>query len=206
MSDLHIKLSSVDGSVSGVSAENRGPRGADLTTQVQADARKSPFNAPTTSTGVRGLHRYHDVGVVGIKNEKPWHRMAAYMLANGMSNAAVAKAAGVTTAAVTTLKGQRWFQELLATISNETGENIAALIQSEAIASIQTIVELRDDTEVRPNVRLSAAVTLLEHAKGKPTQAIITTNTTAPSDPRAELESVQAELAALERASQPSVN
>lgn len=175
-----------------------GPRGGKLDRAVQnPERRRAEFKGEAEST----LHTFvpHDTSMPGLKNEQPWHRMAAYLIVAGISNKDIAEAAGVTTQSVSTLKAQTWFQELLATLSNKQGNAALAFVQGEALASVEKLVSLRDSAE-NENVQLNAAKTLLEQACGKPTQKILSVSaTTSYSSPQEEAEEINLQLAALRR-------
>lgn len=49
---------------------------------------------------------------------------------------------------------------------------IAELCREETVASIATIVEIRDDTDNLATIRLAAAEALLNRGHGRPTQAV----------------------------------
>lgn len=171
--------------------DKTGPRGGLINNPVyNPDARKSHFNSPN---GLDALHRFtkEDTTRQGIQKEQPWHRMAAFMLNAGRTNSEIALAAGKDVGSVSQLRGNRWFQELCATIANNVGEELVGLIQSEAQESIETIVALRDGSE-SDRIRLTAAITLLEHAHGKPTQKVVTDVThrrgLSPDEERRQLE------------------
>jgi hypothetical protein len=180
----------------------RGPRGGNLdaqTSPAKPEWRKTHLNGEVLPNGGLALHRFEkqEITVPGKKNEQPWHRMAAYMLNVGRTNSEIALAADVDPATVAQLRGQRWFQELCATIANEHGEALIGAIQSEAMDSLNTIVDLRDNSE-SDRVRLSAATTILEQAHGKPVQKIVSDiSHRVATSPTEEMEAIQAELAAL---------
>lgn len=174
-----------------------GPQGGNLQNPDQhPDRRRSSFQGSIE----HGLHRFEkseDVAAAGLKDEKPWHRMAAYMLNAGRTNSEIAMAANVRPGEVSILKSQRWFQELCATIANDEGEEILGLLRSETAASIDKLVTLRDYAESE-GIQLAAARTLLEQAHGKPTQKIISDVTSRrASSPKEEMEQLTNELAAL---------
>lgn len=175
-----------------------GPRGGNLGNPVSnPERRNAELNVKLTEAGP-ALHRFEDKAVAGLKNEQPWHRMAAFMLLNGRTNSEIAMAAQKTAQEVSNLRAQRWFQELIAVLGNETGADIVGVLQSEALASIETIVHLRDDSDLPARVRLSAAQTLLEQAHGKPVQKIISNvSHSVHASPQDELDAIQQELAAL---------
>ena len=174
-----------------------GPHGGNLHNPDQhPERRKEPFNGSIS----HGLHRFvkeNDVAAAGLMNEKPWHRMAAYMLNAGRTNSEIAMAAGVAPGEVSILKSQRWFQELCATIANNDGEEILGALKAETIASINRLAQLRDYAESEA-VQATCARTLLEQAHGKPLQKIISDVTSRrATSPREEMEQLQNELAAL---------
>lgn len=175
-----------------------GPRGGDLSNEKNVPQhRQAGLNAEALEGGP-GLHHFVDTASMGLKNEQPWHRMAAYMLLAGRTNSEIAMAAGVIPQTVCILRAQRWFQELLATLANERGSDILGLLDSEAAASIATLVEIRDDPEAGARARLSAATTLLEQAHGKPIQKIISHSTRSNASPQDEMAEVERELANLQ--------
>lgn len=182
-----------------------GPRGGQLDAPAhKADWRRAEHNAPPCPvTGLPGLHKHEgsepefkDSVTLGIKDEQPWHRMAAYMILAGRTNSEIAMAANVTPQTVSHLRAQRWFQQLLAVLANETGADITGLLASEAAASVEKLVFLRDNAESE-RVSLAAATSLLEHAHGKAVQKIVshTSHTVVP--PQEEMAQLQQELEVL---------
>lgn len=182
-----------------------GPRGGNLENPEQnVEARRAPLNAPMVD-GQLGLHRskeYVDTATRGLTREQPWHRMAAYMLLNGRMNKEIAAAAGVEPNTVSVLRAQRWFQELVATLANESGQDITNVMAGEALASLQKIVEIRDDPDVSARTQLDAAKTIWEQVHGKPTQKIVTSNVHRTSlSPQEEMQHIKEELKRLQKTS-----
>ena len=175
-----------------------GPRGGDLTASIH------PREWRTTSLKdqVTGLHRFEDefaeTTAIPVKNEQPWHLMAAYMIVAKRTNSEVAMAAGVDPNTISRLKAQRWFQERLAQIANEEGEEVVGVLKGEALASVMKLVDLRDGSESE-RVQLTAATTLLEHAQGKPTQKILSHSTRSNLDPKEEYDELMRDLEALRK-------
>lgn len=200
---LRISLKAVQDADNGEDGGTvRGVRGGSpRKSMYYPERRESSLNTPMTSSGQRALHRFgkdHEVAIPGLKNEQPWHRMAAFMLLAGRTNSEIAMAGNVTTQEVTVLRSQRWFQELLATLANEHGQDIVGLLASEAAASIATLVEIRDDVTASARNRISAAQILFEQAHGKPTQKVISAiSHTVAKSPKEEMEEIQQELEAL---------
>lgn len=117
-------------------------------------------------------------GVAGdqtiIQREKPWHRQAAYLFAAGRDRVEVARALEKSTDQVRVLMKQEWFQHLVTSLMAEDGKDITDLFKAEAMNSLTTLVDLRDDTEVAASVRLSSALAILDRAPnvGKPIQRV----------------------------------
>lgn len=178
-----------------------GPRGGKVD-EYLAHWRRSGHNGKPLDNGGLGLHRFqrNDSATVGQKDEMPWHRMAAYMLNVGRTSSEIAIAANVDIASVSHLRAQRWFQELCATIANNAGEELIGAVQSEALDSLNTIIEIRDTAE-SDRVRLTAAITILEHAHGKPIQKIVSDiSHRVAQNPQDEMDAIQSELAAIRQA------
>ncbi len=182
--------------------EELGPLGGNLD-MPKKEWRREPFTPTTLPDGSPGLHRFPvrpDRAMPPLKNEQPWHRMAAYMLNAGRTNTEIAAAAEVTSQAVCDIRAQRWFQELCATIANTFGGEVLGALQSEALSSVETLVEIRDDLTIAPRTRLAAATTLLEQAHGKPVQKIVAARSNdSGMSPAEEMKQIQDELKALRR-------
>lgn len=148
----------------------RGPRGGDLDNPKRnPEARARSHNGSRLADGTITLHNFRESATFGREHELPWHRMAAHMLVAKIPTKKIAESAGVTEPTVSQLKAQRWFQELLATIATDQGQEILNIVKGEALASVSKLVSLRDNAESE-RVQLAAATTLLEHAEGKPVQ------------------------------------
>lgn len=183
-----------------------GPRGGNLENPAtNPERRESDFKS--NLQGEVGMHRFAEPSkaVVGLKNEQPWHTMAAFMLLAGRTNSEIAASAGVTVQAVTTLRAQRWFQEKLALLANSEGDEILGTVKAEALSSVQKLVELRDGAESE-RIQLSAALALLEHAHGKPTQKVISVSTRITQSPEDEARDLEAQLEALRSRRQTTIS
>lgn len=198
MKDQDVKLAKA---VLGV-----GPRGGDLGNVNQYPERRTAMLNVNDSgvNGMPGLHRFQkaDTATMGTKNEQPWHRMAAFMLLAGRTNSEIAMAAGITPQTVCNLRAQRWFQDLLAVLANETGSDITGLLASEAQASLNKMIEVRDSTDdtVPERLRYQAARDIFELHHGKATQKIVSHTTHSSSvgkSPAEEMQEIVDQLAAL---------
>lgn len=182
----------------------KGPRGGDLDRPSRTpEARRSEFKGESKGGLLPTLHRFQpkheDVARQGLQNEQAWHRMAAFMLLAGRTNAEIAMSAGKSVEEVSILRAQRWFQELLAVLANETGDDITGLLQSEMAASLQTVIHIRDHSE-SDRVALSAAQLIIEHGRGKPIQATLTHahDLRSKKSPQEEREEIEQELKMLQ--------
>lgn len=178
-----------------------GPRGGNLGNPDQHPERR---NASYQDNGT-GFHNSQpkDTATMGLQKEQAWHKMAAYMLLAGRTNSEIAIAAGVTPQTVSILRGQRWFQENLAALGNEQGQDLAAAITTHAHDAINRIAEIASGDIETYGVRniLSASQTILDHAKGKAVQSIVSHSTHSHASPSEEMESIQQQLVALRSSS-----
>ncbi len=173
-----------------------GPRGGNLEAHNGPEWRKKSLDVEVLPNGGLGLHHFvknYDVAANGRKNEQPWHRMAAYMLNAGRTNSEIAVAAGVNPVTVSTLRAQRWFQELCATIANNFGEEIVGATQSYGVEAVENIHDLAMHADSE-RVRLTANQILLEHAHGKPVQKNVSVVQHSRLSPEDEYAEIQAEL------------
>lgn len=175
-----------------------GPKGGDLKNPAQnPEWRKEGFNGSIS----HGLHRFvkeDDVAAAGLKNEQPWHRMAAYMLNAGRTNSEIAMAAGVQVGEVSILRSQRWFQELCATIANNDGEEIMGALKSHVLDAIEKTAALMHLAESE-SVQANCAKTLIEQAHGKPLQkSVLDVTSRRGTSPKEEYDQLTQELAQLQ--------
>lgn len=130
----------------------------------------------------------------GPKFEKPWHRHAAQYLAGGFSCRETAEFCGVTAAMVTNLMRAPWFGERVNEILAKSGAlDVMQVLTGEALASVATMVELRDGEKTPAAVKANIAKDILDRVLGKPKQFIETTATTVSDDPVAEAKRLEEE-------------
>lgn len=183
-----------------IRSEDVGPKGGDLT-RYKAEHRKSSHNAPTVN-GLPGLHdfRFSDTATGGIQKEKPWHAMAALMVAHGVPDQEIADSADVTVEHLRHLKANRWFQEKVAYHVNEIGAGLAPRMQNAAAEAFERVVSMAEDAD-DARVKLSANLAIIEHGCGKPVQRVLSISQTSRySSPAEEYADLQNQLAALEKA------
>ena len=130
-----------------------------------------------------------------LPKEQPWHRKAAWALAQGHSLKEVAHLLDRSEPAVQNLMRQRWFQAEVNTIMAECGgRDVMALIRAEAFDSVNTLRDLRDSPKVPAAVRATCAKDILDRAMGKPLQRVETAQVAASEDPVAEVERLEQEV------------
>lgn len=167
------------------------------------ERRRSEFNEVPLSHGsnMPGLHRFNgaadftDPAKQGLKNEQPWHRMAAFMILAGRTNSEIALGAQRSVEEIKILRAQRWFHELLATLANDKGEEITGVIEGYTLEAVEEIHAIMKTAE-SDRVRLAAATTLLEQGRGKPVQHV-RTEKVKPRDPKEELAELERDLMAV---------
>lgn len=179
-----------------------GPKGGDTEKPYGKERRRAAFTPAGGDPDA--LHRfegeYADRAVIGLKDEQPWHRIAAQLILAGKSNAEIAELAGKQPATVSLLRGQRWFQELLAREAATVGADIQADLRSEGLAAVRRIVDIAESSE-SDRTRLAANIFLVEQANGKAVQKVLaihgkTDTFASPADEMAELQRQLAEVRA----------
>lgn len=187
-------------------AEKVGIKGGNLQNPAQyPERRNAPHSGEVLENGVIGFHdsRDHDTATMGVRREKPWHRMAAIMLNKGFTNKEIADMAGVEVNMVSILRAQRWFNELCVRLAHDAGEAIAGRLENEAFQALENISTIAnaDVKEVGSRTKLAANIALLEHATGKPVQKILSVNAhTSYASAQDEMAAIQSELAEIRRA------
>lgn len=128
--------------------------------------------------------------------EKPWHRMALFLFAARMSIRDVANVLDMSTAAVSDLLHTTWFQQsLTALIEKSGGSDVMELCKAEAINSLQTLIEIRDDGNAPKAVRRQCAMDIIERVHGKALQKVETKHSYASDNPVAEVAALEKQLA-----------
>ena len=119
---------------------------------------------------------------LAILDEKPEHRLIVYLKAQGFSNKEVSDKTGYTQPWVSQITRQPWFRLRLVQELREAGvDQIQQVLKSNALDSIFTLVDLRDDPQAPKSVRKAAADSLLDRYLGKPTQKFADETPSTPS-------------------------
>lgn len=119
---------------------------------------------------------------LAILDEKPEHRFILHLKAEGFSNKEVAEKMGYTQAWVSQITRQPWFRLQLVQVMREAGvDQIQQVLKANALDSVFTLVEIRDDPQAPKAVRKSAADSLLDRYLGKATQKFADESSQTPS-------------------------
>jgi hypothetical protein len=137
-------------------------------------------------------------------SERPEHRIMIYLRAQGRTIKEISTATGYSYHWVGQIVRQPWFKQRLLTLLDEEGRDVLqTMLKAEAIPSIETLVEIRDDPKARHSDKISATKELLDRYLGKSVAKVETKVTTTVGDAATEaeanareLEKIQAELSA----------
>ena len=126
-----------------------------------------------------------------------WHRAAAALAAQGMSQTEIASELGRPINEICNLYKLKVFTDLISEKLRNSGK-INQFLDGMVVDSLMAVITIRDDMKTPPNVRLAAATTLLDRALGKPSNTVrqINTNETETKlDAREEIARLELEIA-----------
>ena len=126
-----------------------------------------------------------------------WHRAAAALAAQGMSQTEIANELGRPLGEIIELYQRKTFTDLISEKLRTTGK-VNQFLDGMVVDSLMAVITIRDGKKVPPNVRLAAANTLLDRALGKPltngTKQISTSENTSTVNPAEELKRLELEI------------
>lgn len=129
-----------------------------------------------------------------IQQEKAIHRTAAYMVASGAKIKAIAEYLDVAENTVRNWTRQPFFQALVATIThNEFSGDVAPMLKTAAVEAVMVQTDLMHNS-TSDQVRLKAAMDILDRYRGKPTNFVHHTNGSLSEDPAAEMRRLEEDL------------
>lgn len=128
--------------------------------------------------------------------EQPWHILAARCFAQGMTNVEVAGVCEVDRASIVHLLKNQWFQARIEQFMSEFSKDMNDRIKAESFACITVLTELRDAKTTPPTVKANICFNLLDRHLGKATQRVEVQGVPTSSDPVAECERLEREIAA----------
>lgn len=151
------------------------------------------------SLDARELNLHNTGATIDIAREKPEHRIMVYLKAQGYTNREIAKATGYTESWISQITRQPWFKERLSIEMREAGlDPIKRFLSGEALPSLETLAEIRDDDLAPAAARVAATNAILDRAFGKPTQHIESKSTVDVTNARVTADRLEAELKAIE--------
>ena len=169
------------------------------------DLRDHPVTEAAAADPLRLFASDENPANFAIIHEKPEHRLIVYLKARGLSNKEVAEKTGYTPMWVGQICRQPWFRLRLVQELREAGlDKVARLLESSALDSIFTILEIRDDPTAPKAVRRACADSLLDRFLGKPTVHVEHEGSRMPSSP--ELAAVDSELQQIDKQLKENTN
>ena len=133
-----------------------------------------------------------------MRIERPWHRYAAYLFASGKSISAIALQLGKEHKTVANLTRQPWFKRKVDDLVAELGMDVfdaLKAVQHKAVAALERIL---DDPGSTLAAVVSAADSILDRVRGKPT-VYIESSVVHSEDPVGEYERLTLEIQQLRR-------
>lgn len=152
-----------------------------------------------TPTRLDGLAQAKAPAVV-LQKENHCHRVMMYLAAQGFTRSEIAGITGYTPEHITTVMRQDWFQKQLCSLMEESGKGLVEeMLKGEQFNSLQTLIDIRDDTQAPKAVRAQCAFNILDRIQGKPTQRVETSLTVNPSKAATTVEEVEKQLEDIRR-------
>lgn len=106
-----------------------------------------------------------------IEHETAQHRIVLLLKLRGLNNREIAKATGFTEPWISQITRQPWFQMRLTKMLSEAADDILTQrIKVEASRSLDTLVEIRDNTSAPAAARATCAINIIDRLLGKPVQ------------------------------------
>jgi hypothetical protein len=137
---------------------------------------------------VGSLEPFHN-----IRKELPWHKAAAAMFAAGEKSRKIAQVFGKSETWISNLIRQPFFQARISAFLSESTRNVMAELKTQELASLATLVEIRDDPKAPAAARVQAARDILDRAMGRPVARVEAVNEVTSSDPVGEVRMLEAE-------------
>ena len=137
---------------------------------------------------------WHDpVPLQDVQSEKPWHRLAILLAAQGCTVTEIAEKLERTVPWVSLLLRQPWARERLSQEINRAGrDEIETLLRANGVEALRRVFALGEEAE-NESVKLAANREILDRLLGKPVQKV-----EAKQEVRLDVENIDRELKALE--------
>ena len=108
-----------------------------------------------------------------LVGEMPWHRQFAQLLTVGKTGKECAEWFGKTEQECSLVRTQPWFKLILEKLAEEAGKTLLDRIEAEANASLDVVVEIRDNVNAPASARLNAAESILGRLVPKKTESTV---------------------------------
>lgn len=171
----------------------------------EKEKEKEKEQLPSQLTNVTPLYRNEDLKDYDSKYEKPIHRIMCYRSASGDTPQEIADATGYSVVQVRNILKADHSVLLIAQIIADTHNNdVSLLIKGKTVEAITTITNLMHSAKSE-TVKLNSAKDILDRYRGKPgmAQLVDPNYIPVPTDPREELEKINAELALIRNQTSP---
>lgn len=150
--------------------------------------------------------QFHDVTGRSIRRdvqrEKPEHRHAAFLLANGMSQKDTSKETGYSEGWISEMMTQEWFKDLvLYYIKVKRNDPIATLLRGAALDSFWCLQQMGHDPKVPPATREKIHQSNLDRFMGKAPVTVTHKHEEQVADPKSQADALREELEKIDKAS-----
>lgn len=108
---------------------------------------------------------------------RPRHRIAAWLISQGMSQQDVAAKLGLAPATISKWYREPWFQDFLRQEQSSLfRDQTSKTIESAEFDAVHTLISIMTDPAARPSDRISCAKEILDRARGKSVQIVQSTS------------------------------
>lgn len=180
------------------------------------DAQVIAAEVDLREANITPLHGQEGGKGVRLKKESARHRVLVYLFAQGGTIRSVFESLGgewdeknkrpisgtgeYSYQQLVNIRKQPWFQAELLKVMEENGSPLVeARLQLEMMASLETIIEIRDNQNEKGSTRLAAATSLLDRHLGKPAQVVRSEVTTTTASHEQEANELREELQRLKQ-------
>lgn len=133
-----------------------------------------------------------------LKGEQPIYILMCYLMASGKTTEEIAAQTGYTPAGVRLIQKQPSFRKRFLEITKEGGqEAVEAFVKGQSMASLEVLVEVRDDKGTLASTRVQAANAILDRALGKPAVYVKTESSLNLNSAASTKEDLERQLAAV---------
>jgi hypothetical protein len=194
---------------------NEVDHGVDPAWVETRSANQMPVSENNTGLTIRPLAGQPEAGGVRLQKENVRHRVLVYLFAQGGTarnvfeqlggqwdnekGCAISGTGEYSYQQLLNIRRQAWFQnEILAVIAESGSPLIEAKLKLEQMASLETLIEIRDNKEEKGATRAACAMNILDRFLGKPAQVVKTESAATTASHENEAHELQEKLRRLE--------